>query len=134
MPLVWMVSTSLKPEFDVFAYPPQIIPVRFRWQNYVDIFVQTAFARQYLNSLYIAALTVAGHAWRVRSRGLRAGPIALPRSMAGAALAAVGAVAAQRDPDRAAVRVHEPAGTDRHRRSRWCSSPCSAHRRSLPRF
>jgi ABC-type glycerol-3-phosphate transport system permease component len=31
-----------------------------RWQNYVDIFVQTAYARQYLNSLYIAALTVAG--------------------------------------------------------------------------
>ena len=41
MPLVWMVSTSLKPEFDVFVYPPQLIPVRFRWQNYVDIFAQT---------------------------------------------------------------------------------------------
>ena len=26
LPLVWMVSTSLKPEFDVFAYPPQIDP------------------------------------------------------------------------------------------------------------
>ena len=24
LPLVWMVSTSLKPEFDVFVYPPQI--------------------------------------------------------------------------------------------------------------
>jgi len=60
IPLVWMISTSLKPEFDVFAYPPQLIPVRVRWQNYVDIFAQTAFARQYLNSLYIAALSVAG--------------------------------------------------------------------------
>jgi len=60
MPLVWMVSTSAKPEFDVFLNPPQLIPVRLRWQNYVDIFVQTAYARQYLNSIYIAALTVAG--------------------------------------------------------------------------
>src|SRR5206468_5067049 len=42
-------STSVKPEFDVFLNPPQLIPVRVRWQNYVDIFVQTAYARQYLN-------------------------------------------------------------------------------------
>jgi multiple sugar transport system permease protein len=60
MPLVWMVSTSLKPEFDVFAYPPQIIPVRFRAQNYYDIFVWAPFARQYVNSLYLAAISVAG--------------------------------------------------------------------------
>jgi multiple sugar transport system permease protein len=60
VPLVWMVSTSMKPEFDVFLYPPQVIPVRFRLQNYVDIFAQTAYARQYLNSLYLAAITVAG--------------------------------------------------------------------------
>jgi multiple sugar transport system permease protein len=60
VPLVWMVSTSLKPEFDVFAYPPQIIPPRIRLQNYVDVFTQAPFARQYFNSLYIAVLTVVG--------------------------------------------------------------------------
>jgi multiple sugar transport system permease protein len=60
VPLVWMVSTSLKPEFDVFSYPPQIIPSRIRWQNYVDIFLNTPFARQYLNSIYIGLLTVVG--------------------------------------------------------------------------
>ena len=59
-PLVWMVSTSFKPEFDIFAYPPQIIPIRFRPQNYIDVFTVGQFARQYWNSLYIAALTVAG--------------------------------------------------------------------------
>jgi multiple sugar transport system permease protein len=58
LPLVWMVSTSVKPEFDVFAFPPQIFPTRFRWQNYIDIFAQAPFARQYLNSLYIGGLTV----------------------------------------------------------------------------
>jgi multiple sugar transport system permease protein len=60
VPLVWMLSTSLKPEFDVFAYPPQIVPPRLRLQNYVDVFTQAPFARQYFNSLYIAVLTVAG--------------------------------------------------------------------------
>src|SRR4029079_15152708 len=60
LPLVWMVSSSMKSEFDIFLYPPQLVPVRFRWQNYVDIFAQTAYARQYLNSLYLAAITVAG--------------------------------------------------------------------------
>src|SRR5258708_21326476 len=60
MPLVWMVSTSVKPEFDVFLNPPQLIPLRLRWQNYVDIFVQTAYARHYLNSVSIAALPVGG--------------------------------------------------------------------------
>src|SRR5947199_9574161 len=60
LPLVWMVSSSMKPEFDIFVYPPQLIPIRFRWQNYADIFAQTAYARQYLNSLYLAAIAVAG--------------------------------------------------------------------------
>jgi multiple sugar transport system permease protein len=60
VPLLWMVSSSLKPEFDIFVQPPQLIPGRFRLQNYVDIFAQTAYARQYLNSLYLAAISVVG--------------------------------------------------------------------------
>jgi multiple sugar transport system permease protein len=62
LPLVWMVSTSFKPEFDVFAYPPQIVPLRPRLQNYQDVFSQAPFARQYLSSLYIGAANVIGTA------------------------------------------------------------------------
>jgi multiple sugar transport system permease protein len=58
LPLVWMVSTSLKPEFDVFGYPPQLVPVRWRLENYADIFAQAPFARQYVSSLYIGAANV----------------------------------------------------------------------------
>jgi multiple sugar transport system permease protein len=58
LPLVWMVSTSLKPEFDVFGYPPQLIPVRWRLENYADIFAHVPFARQYVSSLYIGAANV----------------------------------------------------------------------------
>ena len=59
-PLVWTVSTSLKPEFDVFQLPPQLIPETFRLQNYADIFEVAPFAQQYFNSVYIAIVNVIG--------------------------------------------------------------------------
>jgi multiple sugar transport system permease protein len=60
IPLIWMVSTSLKREFDVFAYPPAIIPDAPRWENYAEVFATTPFAQQYVNSLYIGGVNVAG--------------------------------------------------------------------------
>jgi multiple sugar transport system permease protein len=62
LPLVWMVSTSLKKEFAVFEYPPQLIPKTFEWRNYVDLFTTSQFGRQYASSIYIAILTVIGTA------------------------------------------------------------------------
>jgi multiple sugar transport system permease protein len=59
-PLVWTVSTSLKPEFDIFKLPPQLIPETFRFQNYIDIFEVAPFAQQYFNSIYIAIVNVLG--------------------------------------------------------------------------
>ncbi len=58
LPLAWMVSTSVKPEFDVFGYPPSLVPTRLRIENYVDIFGQAPFARQYVSSLYIGVANV----------------------------------------------------------------------------
>ena len=69
----------------MFAYPPQIIPVRFRWQNYVDIFTVGQFARQYLNSLYIAALTVAGTLLRLGAGGYALARLRFPGPSARAA-------------------------------------------------
>jgi multiple sugar transport system permease protein len=60
IPLVWMVSTSLKREFDVFVHPPVFIPEAPRWQNYAEVFATTPFAQQYVNSLYIGAVNVLG--------------------------------------------------------------------------
>ena len=36
IPLIWMISTSLRPEWDVYSYPPKIWPNYFIWQNYPD--------------------------------------------------------------------------------------------------
>jgi multiple sugar transport system permease protein len=62
LPLVWMVSTSLKLESRVFKFPPQLVPEPATLQAYVEIFSESAFARQYANSLYIGVLTVLGTA------------------------------------------------------------------------
>ena len=33
-PLYWLISSSLKPEGDVFEYPPNFIPSQILWENY----------------------------------------------------------------------------------------------------
>lgn len=59
-PLVWMVITSLKPEAEIFAYPPDLVPSPPRWQNYADVFSKGPFARQAFNSVYISTINVLG--------------------------------------------------------------------------
>lgn len=59
-PLWWMVAAGLMGSHEVFAYPPRLIPEVLRFDNFEQVFLRQPFARQYLNSLYIAALNVAG--------------------------------------------------------------------------
>lgn len=37
MPFVWMISSSLKRDIDVFNIPIEWIPTDFRWENYVKV-------------------------------------------------------------------------------------------------
>lgn len=60
LPLVWTLSTSLKQEFAVFAFPPTLIPDPIRWDNYAEVFRRVPFALQYFNSVYIAVVNVIG--------------------------------------------------------------------------
>lgn len=59
-PTWWMVTSSVKPISDIFAYPPEIIPPRFDWSTYAQVFELQPFARQYWNSAYIAAIVTIG--------------------------------------------------------------------------
>jgi multiple sugar transport system permease protein len=59
LPLVWMVSTSLKSRDEVFAYPPNFIPRTLRWDNYSSIWSDfPLFNRWILNSFKIVILIV----------------------------------------------------------------------------
>ncbi len=60
LPLVWMVSTSLKTDAQIFTWPPQWIPRPFRFANYpeaVSYIPLTLYAR---NTVIIAAGTIVG--------------------------------------------------------------------------
>jgi multiple sugar transport system permease protein len=53
VPLIWMVSSSFKPEGEVFQYPPQLIPSIFQWWNYRDAWVQFPFLSALKNTMLI---------------------------------------------------------------------------------
>ncbi|SDH01668.1 carbohydrate ABC transporter permease [Pelagibacterium luteolum] len=59
-PTWWMVTSSVKPISDIFAFPPDIFPRRFDFSTYGRVFELQPFAQQYWNSAYIAALVTAG--------------------------------------------------------------------------
>jgi len=57
-PFVWLVSSSLKGQHEVFQYPPQWIPNPIRWSNYPEALVYRPFGLYFRNSLVIAMLNV----------------------------------------------------------------------------
>jgi multiple sugar transport system permease protein len=59
-PTWWMVTSSVKPISDIFAFPPDIIPRSYDWSTYAKVFELQPFAQQYWNSCYIAALVTVG--------------------------------------------------------------------------
>ena len=58
LPLLWMLSTSLKPPREVLATPPTLIPAVPTLENYTRLCGQTAFVRYFVNSVSVAGLTV----------------------------------------------------------------------------
>ena len=58
LPLLWMLSTSLKPPREVLATPPTLIPAMPTFENFTRLLSQTAFVSYFLNSVTVAGLTV----------------------------------------------------------------------------
>ncbi|MEO9299899.1 carbohydrate ABC transporter permease [Devosia alba] len=59
-PTWWMITSSVKPISDIFAFPPDLWPRRFDWTTYQSVFELQPFAQQYWNSAYIAAIVTVG--------------------------------------------------------------------------
>jgi len=59
-PLVWMLSTSLKPFDELFKGTQSLIPTHPRIANYTDALRTFDFLRAFLNSSLVAFLTVLG--------------------------------------------------------------------------
>ena len=60
-PFAWMVSTSLKPEDQLFLFPPQWIPRPFQWENYVRAWTAVPFAVYTRNTILITTLNILGN-------------------------------------------------------------------------
>ncbi|HEY7034745.1 MAG TPA: carbohydrate ABC transporter permease [Thermomicrobiales bacterium] len=60
VPLVWLLSSSLKDQGKIFLYPPQWIPQPFRWENYRSVFDRVPFLRFYRNSIEVTLLATTG--------------------------------------------------------------------------
>ncbi len=58
LPFVWLVSSSLKEENQIFQFPPVWIPNPVRWQNYTEALTYKPFNVYFLNTMIIVTLNM----------------------------------------------------------------------------
>ncbi len=61
IPFLWMISSSLKPNYQIFESPPRWIPNPPRWENYSEALTILPFGRYVVNTTVITILTIIGH-------------------------------------------------------------------------
>lgn len=57
-PFLWVLSTSFKGPENLFTWPPEWIPKKPTFQNYIDVFKRIPMARYFLNTVIITSLGV----------------------------------------------------------------------------
>ncbi len=60
LPLVWLISTSLKTGAQTFVMPPIWIPNPFVWENYPDAFQAVPFGKYFWNTAQIVVFATLG--------------------------------------------------------------------------
>ena len=60
VPFLWMLSTSLMSELEVYQFPPRFLPSVLKWSNYLEAMSLQPFGRFFLNSMIVAGASVAG--------------------------------------------------------------------------
>lgn len=58
LPFVWQLSTSLKPDAQIFELPPRWIPNPVQWSNYPRALTYIPYFRYFGNTFYIAIFNV----------------------------------------------------------------------------
>ncbi len=59
-PLYWLVSSALKPDEQLFVFPPILIPHPVKWENYIKAVNYFPFFRYLVNTLIICGTNVFG--------------------------------------------------------------------------
>lgn len=60
LPFLWMLSTSLMGELEVYQFPPKFVPSEWKWSNFVEAMTMQPFGRYFFNTLVIAGASVIG--------------------------------------------------------------------------
>ena len=60
VPFLWMVSTSMMNEQEVYQFPPKFFPSDLRWSNFVEAMTLQPFGRFFLNTIIVAFASVIG--------------------------------------------------------------------------
>lgn len=60
LPFLWMIATSLMTELEVYQFPPRFIPSSWKWSNFIEALTLQPFPRYFLNTMIVAAASVAG--------------------------------------------------------------------------
>jgi sn-glycerol 3-phosphate transport system permease protein len=58
LPFLWMLVTSVKPDNDIFLFPPRWIPSVWQFRNFAAAWAKAPFARFYINSVVVTASIV----------------------------------------------------------------------------
>jgi multiple sugar transport system permease protein len=61
LPLFFMITSSLKPDYEILDFPPRWIPNPAQWQNYPEALTYVPFGLYTLNTLIIAAGAITGN-------------------------------------------------------------------------
>ena len=55
VPFLWVLSTALKPDNELFLFPPRLLPGEFAWNNFADAWHLLDFPRYFFNSFMVAS-------------------------------------------------------------------------------
>src|SRR5579872_5824878 len=55
-PLLWMVDTAVKPNIQVFEFPPSLIPWTTMWGNFAEAWNFVPFGRYVFNDVVISTI------------------------------------------------------------------------------
>jgi len=59
-PFIWMILSSVKPQAQIMAIPPILIPTSLEWANYVRPFQNLPFPQFFRNTVIVTALGMTG--------------------------------------------------------------------------
>lgn len=54
LPFLYMISSSLKPQYEIFTFPVRLLPETLFTENYIKLFGETLFMRWFTNTLIVA--------------------------------------------------------------------------------